>query len=243
MEGRAITLCGVPALVWGGDSARCILAVHGMMSHKADTPIRLLAEVAAAQGIQVVSIDLPGHGDRAGEMERCTAQYCTPEIRRVLELLLAEGRTVGLFGISLGACFGLMASESLPVSQTLLVSPVVDMAALIESMMGAAGVTLEQLEREGVIPVPDGLPLDWQYYCYVRDHAPMHWTAPTAVLIGDRDELEPPAVTEAFCQKNGCSLKQIPGAGHWLHTPEELSVLGSWLEEQLLGCETQENRI
>ena len=59
MEGRAITLCGVPALVWGGDSARCILAVHGMMSHKADTPIRLLAEVAAAQGIQVVSIDLP----------------------------------------------------------------------------------------------------------------------------------------------------------------------------------------
>ena len=82
MEGRAITLCGVPALVWGRDSARCILAVHGMMSHKADTPIRLLAEVAAAQGIQVVSIDLPGHGDRAGEMERCTAQYCTPEIRR-----------------------------------------------------------------------------------------------------------------------------------------------------------------
>ena len=71
----------------------------------------------------------------------------------------------------------------------------------------------------------------------------MHWTAPTAVLIGDRDELEPPAVTEAFCQKNGCSLKQIPEAGHWLHTPEELSVLGSWLEEQLLGCETQENRI
>ena len=48
MEGRAITLCGVPALVWGRDSARCILAVHGMMSHKADTPIRLLAEVAAA---------------------------------------------------------------------------------------------------------------------------------------------------------------------------------------------------
>ena len=88
MEGRAITLCGVPALVWGGDSARCILAVHGMMSHKADTPIRLLAEVAAAQGIQVVSIDLPGHGDRAGEMERCTAQYCTPEIRRVLMQLV-----------------------------------------------------------------------------------------------------------------------------------------------------------
>lgn len=46
MEMKPIPLCGVPALAWGKDSDRRILAVHGMMSHKADVPIRLLAEAA-----------------------------------------------------------------------------------------------------------------------------------------------------------------------------------------------------
>lgn len=35
MDMKPITLCGVPALAWGKDSDRRILAVHGMMSHKA----------------------------------------------------------------------------------------------------------------------------------------------------------------------------------------------------------------
>lgn len=40
MEMKPITLCGVPALAWGKDSDRRMLAVHGMMSHKADEPIQ-----------------------------------------------------------------------------------------------------------------------------------------------------------------------------------------------------------
>ena len=43
---KPITLCVVLALAWGKDSDRRMLAVHGMMSHKADEPIRLLAEEA-----------------------------------------------------------------------------------------------------------------------------------------------------------------------------------------------------
>ena len=243
MEMKPITLCGVPALAWGKDSDRRILAVHGMMSHKADEPIRLLAEAAEKQGIQTVRLDLPGHGARKGEMALCTAQHCVPELHAMLETLLAESREVGLFGVSLGACFGLMAAADLPLCQALLVSPVVDMPGLIEGMMRAAGVTPEQLEREKVIPVPDAQPLDWEYYCYVREHRPDSWTVPTAVLIGERDELEPPAVTEASCKAHGCGLEQVPGAGHWLHTPEELAVLRRWLEQNLSGCGKPENRI
>ena len=243
MEMKPITLCGVPALAWGKDSDQRMLAVHGMMSHKADEPIRLLAEAAERQGIRTVSIDLPGHGDRKGEMALCTAQHCVPELHAMLESLLEESREVGLFGVSLGACFGLMAAADLPLCQALLVSPVVDMPGLIEGMMQAAGVTPEQLEREKVIPVPDAQPLDWEYYCYVREHRPDSWTVPTAVLIGERDELESPAVTEAFCKAHGCGLEQIPGAGHWLHTPEELAVLRRWLEQNLSGCGKPENRI
>ena len=113
MDMKPITLCGVPALAWGKDSDRRILAVHGMMSHKADEPIRLLAEAAEKQDIQAVSIDLPGHGDRKGEMALCTAQHCVPELHAMLESLLEESREVGLFGVSLGACFGLMAAADL----------------------------------------------------------------------------------------------------------------------------------
>ena len=237
-------ILGIPALRWGGPSPKKILAVHGMMSHKADAPIQLLADEASRLGIQVVSIDLPGHGGRRDSMALCTAQHCVPELRCVLETLLAESRELGLFGVSLGACFGLMAAGTLPLSQALLVSPVVDLPGLIEGMMAAAGVTPERLEQERVIPVPDSQPLDWDYYCFAREHTPAHWNIPTRVLIGGRDELEPPEVTQAFCRGNGCALEILPDAGHWLHTPQELEAMRGWIRAALeCGCKGGGNRI
>ena len=67
MQTEQLDLGGIPALVWGPPGDGAVVAVHGNLSHKADTPIQLLAEAASARALQVLSFDLPGHGGRQDE--------------------------------------------------------------------------------------------------------------------------------------------------------------------------------
>ena len=75
----------IPALLWGCPADRVIIAVHGGQSHKADEPIRILAENANAMagGCQVLSFDLPEHGDRRNEAALCKVQTCVAELAAV----------------------------------------------------------------------------------------------------------------------------------------------------------------
>ena len=56
-----LNLCveGIPAILWGKETGKMVVAVHGNMSNKADEPIVLLAEAAISSGYQVLSFDLP----------------------------------------------------------------------------------------------------------------------------------------------------------------------------------------
>ena len=64
IDTEQIKIGPIPAIIWGPPSQHMVLAVHGNMSHKADTVIELLAGKAVARGYQVLSFDLPEHGDR-----------------------------------------------------------------------------------------------------------------------------------------------------------------------------------
>ena len=78
------TIGALPAALWGKGQEEVIVAVHGNFSSKTDTPIRLLAEHAAAKGYQVLSFDLPGHGARREEGIPCKVQTCVWELCGVL---------------------------------------------------------------------------------------------------------------------------------------------------------------
>ena len=54
----------IPAILWGENSGKVLIAVHGNMSHKEDEVIRILAEKMVPKGYQVLSFDLPEHGER-----------------------------------------------------------------------------------------------------------------------------------------------------------------------------------
>lgn len=54
----------IPAIIWGEKSSKVIIAVHGNMSNKEDEVIKILAEEATSKGYQVLSFDLPEHGER-----------------------------------------------------------------------------------------------------------------------------------------------------------------------------------
>ena len=53
-----LNLCveGIPAILWGKETGKMVVAVHGNMSNKADEPIVLLAEAAIPSGYQVLSL-------------------------------------------------------------------------------------------------------------------------------------------------------------------------------------------
>ena len=57
MQTEQLDLGGISALVWGPPGDGAVVAVHGNLSHKADTPIQLLAEAASARALQVLSFD------------------------------------------------------------------------------------------------------------------------------------------------------------------------------------------
>ena len=109
MQTEQLDLGGIPALVWGPPGDGAVVAVHGNLSHKADTPIQLLAEAASARALQVLSFDLPGHGGRKDEPAPCRIQVCVPELRAVMGYAKKRWAHVGLFACSLGACFSLAA--------------------------------------------------------------------------------------------------------------------------------------
>ena len=233
MQTEQLDLGGIPALVWGPPGDGAVVAVHGNLSHKADTPIQLLAEAASARALQVLSFDLPGHGGRKDEPAPCRIQVCVPELRAVMGYAKKRWAHVGLFACSLGACFSLAAYADEPLEQALFLSPVLDMRRLIENMMGWFGVTQERLCRERAIETPTGETLYWDYYCYVKEHPVRRWDTPTSILCGGRVELCVPDVTARFARQYGCRLLTRPEAGHYFHTPKELEALRQWLTASL----------
>lgn len=216
----------------GEQSQSRIIAVHGSHSSKTDECIRILAEEGAARGWQVLSFDLPRHGERAGGAEPCTAAVCVRELREVLRFARQGTRRTALFGCSMGACFSLLAYGRAGLERALLLSPVIDMAPLIRGMLAGCGMDEEDLHRRGVIQTPEET-LYWDDYLYLLAHPVRAWEAPTHILRGEEDALCSRGEAACFAQRFGCELTERPGSGHWFHTGEELAYFRRWLGERL----------
>lgn len=227
MNPHLFQIQAIPCALWGAESDRVLVAVHGAQSHKEDTPFRLLADTF--RGCQILSFDLPEHGVRQGEL--CKPPACVRDLTAVLDYAGARWKHVGLFAVSMGAYFSLLACGGRRIERAWFLSPVVDMGALIHSMMTWFDVTPERLEREGAVPTPMGQTLYWDYFCYVLDHPIRCWPIPTEILVGERDTLCDRAVTAAFAERFSCRLRTAEHAEHWFHTQEDLSALTGWLRE------------
>lgn len=233
MDRIKLSIEGIPALVWGEASERVILAVHGSSSHKADTPIALLAQCASEKGCQVLSFDLPGHGERAAQPAHCGVQEGVRELRIILRYAQENWKRISLFANSLGAYFSLLAYAEAPLERAWFLSPLVDMQRMIANMMNWFGVSEERLKREREIPTPAGQPLEWDYYCYVREHPVQVWNVPTEILYGGADETVERDTVETFVRRFSCRMEVVPEAVHYFHTPEQMDALRRWLEKTM----------
>lgn len=234
MKQTYFTIEDIPATLWGEERRDLFIAVHGNLSHKQDTIIQLLAEEAVQKGFQVLSFDLPEHGDRKYDGTPCKVQSCVSDLMEIAEYAKSRWRSLRLFACSMGAYFSLLAYPDTNLKKALFLSPVVDMERIILNMMNWFQVTPDRLQEEKTIPTPTGQNLYWDYYCYVRDHPIERWDVDTHILYGGRDNLVEFDTISQFTEKYRCSLEIMKTGEHYFHTDEELQMASRWLHNNMV---------
>ena len=223
----------IPAVLWGEDSDKVFIAVHGNMSNKEDTVIKIFAEKAIKKGYQVISFDLPQHGERNDGI-LCKVQNCVKELDLIMDYAKQKWRSISLFACSMGAYFSLLAYRDCDIKQSLFLSPVVNMKRIIENMMMWFDVDEARLEKEQEISTPIGQTLYWDYYCDVKEHPIDKGDSRTGILYGSKDDMCESEFVFEFAKKFECELSVFEDGEHYFHTKEQLEVFENWVDKNIL---------
>lgn len=229
---RKLKFQGIPVMLYGEDSTKLIIAVHGRYSSKIDDCIWILAEEGTRCGYQVLSFDLPKHGERVYEEAPCMVQECVKELTDIMDYAKQRAEQIYLFGCSMGAYFSLLAYKNEKINHVWFLSPVTNMEQIIHNIMSQYSITEEQLRQQKIVENPTET-LYWEYYCYVRKHPIAEWKHPTSILRGEHDILCEYKEILAFAKKYQCDLEEQKDGEHWFHTPEELDYYRKWLQNKL----------
>lgn len=227
MHIQRLSIDGIPAIIWGERSGRVYLVVHGKSSCKEDA--ECFATIAVDKGYQVLSFDLPEHGERVTQERACSVQNGVQDLRTVMDYVRRNWTSVSLFATSLGAYFSLLSYRDVKFGMCLFSSPILNMQRLIENMMRWFDVTPEQLRAQREIPTPIGETLSWDYYSYVREHPIEVWNSPTAILYPKLDNLTEPEVVDEFAERFGALVQRVAGSEHYMHSDAELAIMDAWM--------------
>ena len=228
MKKERLDIARIPAFVWGEPSETVWLCVHGKMSSK-DSGERI-ARIARDRGTQTISFDLPGHGERQGEPDRCDIWNGARDLGLVGEYVFSRWKEVNLYACSLGAFFCLHAYRELPFQKCLFQSPILDMEYLIGQMMLWFDISGERLEQEQEIDTPIDV-LSWKYWQYVREHPIEVWTIPTSILFAGKDDLQSRQVVDAFVNRFDCCLTVSEESRHPFMEESDIPIVEAWLQK------------
>lgn len=226
----------IPAVFYGETSDKCFLYIHGKLGFKEEA--ESFAKIACTKGWQVLSIDLPEHGERKQEKDRFNPWCIVQELKMVLRYMQQHYKIIGLRANSIGAWFAMQSFSGSEFERCLFVSPVLDMEKLIQNMMQWAGVSEERLKAESLIPTDFGETLSWEYYEYAKTHPIVRWQCQTEILYAGNDNMTTRETAEEFAEHFHASLTVVENGEHWFHTPEQLIALNQWVARQI--CRSRE---
>ena len=224
-----LLLDGVPALRWGKPGGRAVVGVHGQFSNKHDPVMSRCGDVIASWGDQLITFDLPAHGDRQDD-KAFTPMDASPEVRAFARLARSQSTEVSLLANSIGAYFSLCDTPAGTFDRAWMVSPLLDLEYYIRDIMAEYSVTDEQLEAQTVIDTPRGV-LERSYLRFVEEH-PARLNAPSWMIRGDQDEMVPLNALSRFVGAPGVELVQVEGGQHFLGQPPHLDTVVAWFEER-----------
>lgn len=226
---------GIPALIWGDKSDKVFITVHGNMSNKEDEVIKILAEIVVNSGYQLLSFDLPEHGDRKNDTAYlCKVQNCVKDLNDIMEYAKKNYKKINLCACSMGAYFSLLAYKTEDVGQCIFLSPIVNMKIVIDNMMIWSNVTEKELQALKEIKTNFKETLYWDYYKYVIDNPVTNWNKKTYILYGNKDNMQSEDIIKAFSNKFNCTLQILENGEHYFHTKEQLDFYKEWLNKIIM---------
>ncbi|MEG2338071.1 MAG: alpha/beta hydrolase [Clostridium sp.] len=224
----------IPTTLWGEKSNHVFIAVHGNMSHKEDSVIEILAETAVDLGYQVLSFDLPEHGDRKSNSILSKVEPCINELKQIYSYTENRWTSKSLFACSMGAYFSLLSYPEFIFKQALFLSPVVNMDLIITNIMSWFNITEDNLRHSKTISTPIGQTLYWEYFCFVKENPITSWNIKTSILYGSDDNLCDYKTIQNFTKKYKCDLSIMPKGEHFFHTKEQLEVFHKWINSNII---------
>lgn len=230
MKKEILRIGGIPAILWGNESEKIYIHVHGKMSRKEYA--ENFAMFAENRGCQTLSFDLPEHGERIGDTYRCDVWNGMHDLNVIADHVFGRWNQVSLFACSLGAYFALNAYADRPFDKCLFQSPIVDMKWLVEHMMMWSNVTEKQLEDEKEISADIDI-LRWDYYQYIQTHPITKWPITTSILYGGRDNLQPIESLQSFADKFQCRLTVSEQSEHPFMSTSDYGIVEQWLIENI----------
>ena len=235
MKIEKIKINNIPSIIWGEKSNRVFIAVHGNMSNKEDEVIKIFAEKVASRGYQLLSFDLPEHGERKDNTNYlCKVQNCVKDLKQIIEYAKQNYEEIYLWACSMGSYFSLLAYKDEDIKQCLFLSPVVNMKVIIENMMLWSNTTKKELEEKQEIKTDFGQTLYWDYYEYVKNNPINNWNKKTHILYGNKDNLQDENIIKEFCNKFNCELSILENGEHFFHTEQQLKFYKNWLDKVML---------
>ena len=209
-----------------------IIATHGSHSSKIDDCVWILAEEATKQGYQVLSFDLPQHGERVYETELLMPDECVRELKTMYTYAKEHSSLISLFGCSMGAYFQLLTFAEMDIERVWFLSPVTDMERIIHNLMGYCDITEEEFQ-DRILVENDIETLYYPYYEYVRSHPITKWPHRTYILRGEKDTFCEYSYVKHFVDCFDCELTEQKKGEHWFHKEAELEFFRNWIEKRL----------
>ena len=230
METKRIKINNIPSIIWGEKSSKVFIAIHGNMSNKEDKVIEILANNVTNKGYQLISFDLPEHGERKIDTNYlCKVQNCVNDLKQIIEYAKTNYNEINIWACSIGAYFSLLAYKDEDLKQCLFLSPVVNMKIIIENMMLWSNTTEKELNEKKEIKTDFGQTLYWDYYLYVKENPITNWNKKTYILFGNKDNMQNEDIIKKFSYNFNCELTILKDGEHYFHTEEQLKFYNDWL--------------
>lgn len=234
MKKERININNIPTIIWGEKSDKVYIAVHGNMSNKEDEVIKIFAEKITNKGYQLISFDLPEHGERKNNTEYlCKVNNCVNDLNKIMDYVKLNYIEINLWACSMGAYFSLLAYKNEKLGSAIFLSPVVNMKKIIDNMMLWGNITEELLKEKQEIKTNFGATLYWDYYTYVKENPIVKWNINTNILYGTKDNLQDENTIKDFAEKYNCKLSILKDGEHYFHTEKQLNYYNNWLNKIL----------
>ena len=222
---------GIKVNIYGEKSDKVYFFIHGQYGNKEEAAA--FASLAEPKGWQVLSMDLPGHGERQDEGYALYPWVVAPDLKKIWNSMGLHWEHVAIRANSIGAWFCLKFFQFKRMEKCLFVSPVLDMEQLILKMMKEAGVSEQRLQGEKFIKLDEANVLSWEFLHCVRSFNIRNWPVETHILYGAKDTMLDNNTFTAFAKRFNCALAVMEEGEHWFHTPEQLALLQAWEQKNI----------